>query len=147
MKRRIAIKKKPPKTQFCCDNSVNYFYAAICMLGGKKAFLMKRQEIEKIEKYINMALAIEPKGIYYYFLAYIKHDSTRIMKVLSSQKQGKTEWRDVRNMNSLLYCSVTSNCICTRTALTSQHMRLKRRPLSISMPISKVYLSIRTIRR
>jgi len=56
------------------DNSEIFFYAAICLLGGKKAFLMQRPEIDKIEKYINAALAIEPRGIYHYFLAYIKYD-------------------------------------------------------------------------
>ena len=56
------------------DNSETFFYAAICLLGGKKAFLVQRPEIDKIEEYINAALAIEPRGIYHYFLAYIKYD-------------------------------------------------------------------------
>ena len=56
------------------DNSETFFYAAICLLKGKKAFLAQRSEINKIEEYINAALMIESKGIYYYFLAYIKYD-------------------------------------------------------------------------
>ena len=56
------------------DNPETFYYAAICLLGGKKAFLAQRPEIDKIEEYINAALAIEPKGIYYYFWAYIKYD-------------------------------------------------------------------------
>lgn len=56
------------------DNSEAYFYAAICLLRGKKAFLTPRSDIDKIEEYINAANMIEPKGIYYYFLAYIKYD-------------------------------------------------------------------------
>ena len=56
------------------DNSETFFYAAICLLGGKKAFLVNRPEIDKIQEYINAALAIEPRGIYHYFLAYIKYD-------------------------------------------------------------------------
>ncbi|MCL2264707.1 MAG: hypothetical protein FWC22_01580 [Treponema sp.] len=56
------------------DNSEIFFYAAICLLGGKKAFLMQRQVIEKIEEYINAAMMIEPRGIYHYFQAYIKND-------------------------------------------------------------------------
>jgi len=57
------------------DNSETFFYAAICVLKGKKAFLVQRPEIDKIEQYINAALMIEPqKGIYHYFLAYIKYD-------------------------------------------------------------------------
>jgi len=56
------------------DNSETFFYAAVCLLGGKKAFLAQRPAIDKIEEYINAALQIEPRGIYYYFWAYIKFD-------------------------------------------------------------------------
>lgn len=56
------------------DNSETFFYAAICLLQGKKAFLAPRAVIDKIEEYINAALMIEPKGVYHYFLAYIKYD-------------------------------------------------------------------------
>lgn len=56
------------------DNSETYFYAAICLLKGQKAFLAQRPTIDKIEEYVNAANMIEPKGIYYYFLAYIKYD-------------------------------------------------------------------------
>lgn len=56
------------------DNSETYFYAAVCLLKGKKAFLAQRSDIDKSIEYINAALMIEPKGIYYYFLAYIKYD-------------------------------------------------------------------------
>lgn len=56
------------------DNSESFFYAAICLLQGKKAYLHQRPTVDKIIEYINAALMIEPKGIYYYFLAYIKYD-------------------------------------------------------------------------
>ena len=56
------------------DNSEVFFYAAISLLKGKKAFLAQRASIDKALEYINAALMIEPKGIYYYFLAYIKYD-------------------------------------------------------------------------
>lgn len=56
------------------DNSETFFYAAICLLAGKKPFAQQKPIINKIEEYINAALMIEPKGIYYYFLAYIKKD-------------------------------------------------------------------------
>ncbi len=56
------------------DDSEAYFYAAICVLGGKKAFLALRPGIDKVIEYINAANSIEPKAIYYYFLAYIKYD-------------------------------------------------------------------------
>lgn len=56
------------------DNSETYFYAAVCLLKGKKAFMAQRSDIDKIEEYINAAMMIEPRGIYNYFLAYIKYD-------------------------------------------------------------------------
>ena len=56
------------------DNSETFFYAAICLLKGNKAFLAQRAAIDKIEEYINAALMIEPRGIYHYYWAYIKHD-------------------------------------------------------------------------
>lgn len=56
------------------DNSELYFYAAVCCLGGKKAFLTPRGFIDKAEEYLNAATMIEPKGIYYYFWSYIKYD-------------------------------------------------------------------------
>lgn len=56
------------------DNSETYFYAAVCLLKGKKAFLTQRPEINKIEEYLNAAIMIEPRGIYYFLWAYIKYD-------------------------------------------------------------------------
>lgn len=56
------------------EDSETFFYAAICLLQGNKAFLMQRPIIDKIEEFINAALMIEPKGIYYYFWSYIKYD-------------------------------------------------------------------------
>ena len=56
------------------DNSETFFYAAVCLLQGKKAFLHQRPTINKIIEYMDAAIMIEPKGIYYYFLAYIRQD-------------------------------------------------------------------------
>lgn len=56
------------------DNSEIFFYAAICILGGKKPFLAMRPVIDKAEEYLNAAIMIEPRGIYYYLLAFIKYD-------------------------------------------------------------------------
>ncbi len=56
------------------DNPETFFYAAVCLLAGKKAFVQQRSTIDKIIEYINAAIMIEPLGIYYYFLAYIKYD-------------------------------------------------------------------------
>mgnify|MGYP003297130220 CR=1 FL=1 len=56
------------------DSSETYFYAAISLLAGKKPFLVARQIIDKIEEYLNAAIMIEPKGIYYYLMAFIRYD-------------------------------------------------------------------------
>ena len=56
------------------DHSETFFYAAVCLLKGQKAFVASRTDIDKIEEYLNAALMIEPRGIYYYFQSYIKYD-------------------------------------------------------------------------
>ena len=56
------------------DNSETFFYAAASLLKGKKAFVAPRADINKIVEYLNAAIMIEPRGIYHYFLAYIKYD-------------------------------------------------------------------------
>ena len=57
------------------DNAEPFFYAAICLLKGERAFLSQRSEIDRIVGYLNTALELEPqKGIYHYLSAYIKYD-------------------------------------------------------------------------
>ena len=51
-----------------------YYYAAIASLHGGNAFSQTRATIDTVIDYINRAIQCEPKGIYYYFLAYIKYD-------------------------------------------------------------------------
>ena len=71
------------------DNSETFFYAAVCLLKGKKAFLTPRAEINKIEEYINAACTIEPKGYYYLFAAYIKKDYFERKFLQSIPKSGE----------------------------------------------------------
>lgn len=56
------------------DNSEVFFYAAVTLLKGQKAFVAQRANIDKILEYLNAANMIETKAIYHYFLAYIKQD-------------------------------------------------------------------------
>jgi tetratricopeptide (TPR) repeat protein len=56
------------------DSSESYFYAAISVLGGKRPFLIPRPMIDKAEEYLNAAVMIEPKGVYYYLMAFIRFD-------------------------------------------------------------------------
>ncbi len=93
------------------DNSETYFYAAICLLKGKKAFLALRTDIDKIEEYIQAAIMIEPKAIYYYFWAYIRYDhhfrksynmSPNYKELLSQAAQIGLSQTDVQELYSIL---------------------------------------------
>ncbi|MDR1274657.1 MAG: tetratricopeptide repeat protein [Odoribacteraceae bacterium] len=59
------------------DNPEIFFLAAACLLRGQKAFVARRPDVDKILDYLNAAIMIEPRGIYHYFLAYVKHDYFR----------------------------------------------------------------------
>lgn len=93
------------------ENSETFFYAAICLLRGKKAFLAKRADIDQIEEYLNAAIMIEPKGIYYYFWAYIKQDyfarksyktSPSYLDLLATARQAGLSQFDVDQLYALL---------------------------------------------
>ena len=93
------------------DNPATYFYAAICLLGGKKAFLAQRSVIDKIEEYLNAALAIEPRGIFLYLLAYIKYDyfkrkffktSPTYQEALESAKSAGVSPYDIEQLYGIL---------------------------------------------
>jgi tetratricopeptide (TPR) repeat protein len=56
------------------DNPEPFFYAAVCLLRGKKAFLASLADIKDAIGHINSALMMEDRGVFHYFLAYIKHD-------------------------------------------------------------------------
>ncbi|MDR1341266.1 MAG: tetratricopeptide repeat protein [Prevotellaceae bacterium] len=56
------------------DNPEIFFNTAVSLLRGQKAFVAQRADIDKIIEYLNAAIMIEPKGIYHYFLAYVKYD-------------------------------------------------------------------------
>ncbi len=93
------------------DDSETYFYAAICCLKGKKAFLSQRSDINKIEEFMNAATMIEPKGIYYYFWAYVKYDyfnrkflrtSPDYMQMLEMAKKYQVSEYDISQLFSIL---------------------------------------------
>ena len=65
-------------------NADTFFYMAVCLLDGKKAFLAKRDTIDKIQELIEAARAIEDKGIYAYFHAYIKFDYFKRKSLITS---------------------------------------------------------------
>lgn len=93
------------------DNSEVYFYAAIALLKGKKAFLTPRPVIDQIEEYIQAAIMIEPKGIYYYFWSYIRYDhhhrksymmSPNYRELLAKAQHAGLSQTDVAELYSIL---------------------------------------------
>ena len=56
------------------DNPEPFFLAAVSLLRGKKPFVTLRPAIDKIEEYLNAAVMIEPRAVFYYFMSYIKQD-------------------------------------------------------------------------
>ena len=56
------------------DNPEAAFYAAVALLKGKKAFLTPMANIKKAIEYVNAARMVEDRGLFHYFLAYLKFD-------------------------------------------------------------------------
>ncbi len=56
------------------DDSELFFYAAVCLLKGKRPFLTQLSNVKKIQEYMDAAMLIEERGVYHLFLAYVKLD-------------------------------------------------------------------------
>jgi tetratricopeptide (TPR) repeat protein len=56
------------------ENSETYFYAAVALLEGKKAFVASMATVRKCEEYLEAAVRLEPRGVYYLMLAYLAYD-------------------------------------------------------------------------
>lgn len=78
---------------------------------GKKAFVTPRTVIDKIEEYLQAAIMIEPKGIYYYFWAYLRYDhhfrksyrmSPNYQELLAQAKQAGLSQTDVYELYKIL---------------------------------------------
>lgn len=63
------------------NDSDLFFYAAICLLKGKRPYQTNKKVIDQIIEYLNAACMIEDKGIYHYFLAYVKFDFYDLKKL------------------------------------------------------------------
>ena len=93
------------------DNSEAYFYAAVCLFGGRKPFLATRPTIDKALEHINAALMIEPRGIYHYFMAFVKYDyfTRKCFKIipdhtmaLSAARQAGLSDHDISQLHEIL---------------------------------------------
>jgi len=56
------------------DDSETLFYAAVCLLKGKRPFLASLPIIKKTLEHLTAAEMIEDRGVYHLFQAYIKLD-------------------------------------------------------------------------
>lgn len=64
---KVAMMEQPQKSQAL-------FMSAVAMLGGRKAFLTPLANIQKAEEFLGAALLVEDRGIFHYFLAYLRLD-------------------------------------------------------------------------
>lgn len=55
-------------------NSELYFYLSVALLRGKRPFLSSKADIQRIEGYMETAIAMQEKSMYYCFCSYIKYD-------------------------------------------------------------------------
>ena len=71
------------------DNSETFFYAAVALLKGKKAFLTPMPDVKKALEYLDAALMIENRGIYSFFVAYLKYDffSRKFLRIQPTYQQ------------------------------------------------------------
>ena len=74
------------------DDADMYLYAAVCLLKGKRPFMVTRQIVDQAIEYLNAALMIEQKGIYYYLRAYLKYDHYE-MKRLRTMPTFMQDWQ------------------------------------------------------
>ncbi len=51
-----------------------YFYRSLAMLRGIRPYLLKREDINNTETYLNAAIDIEPAAIFLFFRSYIRYD-------------------------------------------------------------------------
>lgn len=94
-----------------CGDPDCFFYMAVCLLNGKKAFLQPRPVIDRVISCINSAIDIEPRGVYYYLLAYVKYDyfarksyntSPKYDEILSIAKQKGITNNDIAGLFGVL---------------------------------------------
>ena len=74
------------------DDADLYLYAAVCLLKGKRPFMTTRQTVDKAIEYLNAALMIEEKGIFYCFRSYLKYDHYE-MKRLRTTPTFMEDWK------------------------------------------------------
>lgn len=63
------------------DNSETYFWAAVSLLKGKRAFITSKNVVDQSIEYTTTATMVENRGLYYFYLAYLKYDYYAMKKL------------------------------------------------------------------
>ncbi len=66
------------------DNPEAYFWAAVSLLKGKRPFLQPRQVVDQAIELANTARILEDRGIFSYFIAYLKYDYYELKRLKQS---------------------------------------------------------------
>ncbi len=56
------------------ENPYIYYYAAICLLDGKKAYVQRKSTMDEAVKFLSTAVRLSSQPSFWYLLAYIKYD-------------------------------------------------------------------------
>ena len=93
------------------DNSELFFFEAVALLRGRKAFSTAMSDIKRALELVNAATMIEPRGVYYYFSAYLKYDyyerkylniSPNYSQDLKKAKENNLTFEDARILFELI---------------------------------------------
>lgn len=63
------------------DNPEAYFWAAVSLLKGKRPFLQMRNIVDQAIELANTARMLEDRGIFSYFIAYLKYDYYQLKRL------------------------------------------------------------------
>ena len=63
------------------DNPEAYFWEAVCLLKGKRPFMQTRQIVDQAIDLTNTARMLEDRGIFSYFIAYLKYDYYQLKRL------------------------------------------------------------------
>lgn len=97
------------------DNSETYFYAAVCLLHGESPFVRSKREVDQALGYMQGAVSLEGRGIYYYFMAYLVYEFyTRKMlrshvswqAYLEEAQRAGVSYEDLNDLHELLHTRI-----------------------------------------
>ena len=93
------------------DNSETYFWAAVALLKGKRPFITPKSVIDQAIEYTTTATMVENRGLYYFYLAYLKFDYYAMKKLnitpnyyeeLENAKLNGVSVEDIRMLGEIL---------------------------------------------